>query len=130
MTIAALHLDRILADFASLAAIVYSSFMARNFRKDVAQRKEQEQHFEDVLKGVEKAPGIEARPSLVERLGGVEAAYAKLDRKTDDQNKVLVQILTEVGKIDKLNGAFITHLENHAAKPATRTPPPRRRSQS
>jgi len=134
-SVPAIHFDRIIADVASLTSILYVSIVGRTFRRDMKVRKEQEQHLDDVIKGVAEAPGVEARPSLVQRLAAVEEGYKKLDKKTDDQNVVLEKILGQLqdgsalmGKIDVLSTAFMTHLEGHARDiPKSSGTQPRRR---
>ena len=131
-----IHFDRVIADVASLTSIVYVSIVGRTFRRDIKVRKEQEQHLDDVIKGVAEAPGVEARPSLVQRLKSVEDGYRALDKKTDSQNEVLDKILGQLqdgsvlmGKIDQLQVAFMSHLEGHARDVANVAahPQPRRR---
>ena len=145
VVVAAPHLDRVISDVAALASIVYVSYSARTFRRETRRMKQdsaiaqaQSQHFEDVLKGVEAGPGIEARPSLVQRMAALEASHQALNAKTDQQNIVLAKILGLLtpnhgsslpDKVDMLNDTILSHLESHA-KPENRPNPQRNRRSS
>jgi hypothetical protein len=130
----------VVSDLAALASIVYVTYSARTFRRESRRLKEdsaaalvQAQHFEDVLKGVDAGPGIEARPSLVQRMASLEESHKTLDRKTDAQNVVLAKILGLLtpnhgsslpDKVDQLTETVVHHLEAHSDNPP---PSPRRR---
>lgn len=142
VVVAAPHLDRVISDVAALSSIVYVSYSARTFRRETRRMKQdsataqaQSQHFEDVLKGVEAGPGIEARPSLVQRMAALEASHQALNIKTDQQNVILAKILGLLtpnhgsslpDKVDFLNESMLSHLETHA-KPENRPNPQRNR---
>lgn len=131
------HFDRVLSDLAAFASIIYVGYSARTFRRqtrqmqaDSAKAQAQSQHFEDVLKGVEAGPGIEARPSLVQRMAKLEDSHQTLVDKTDQQsvvlNKIFAQLQPDHGssladKVDALTDRMLDHLSLHAEP----TPPPK-----
>ena len=115
-----IHLDRIVADLSSLAAILYTSLMYRSYRKETIRTAERERQYNDVLKGVSAGPGIEARPSLVERLGGIEKQFVASNAA---QTRLLDEILSQIKpvggpslleRIEKVNALVIDHLAFHA----------------
>lgn len=105
-----------IADTVAVFSLVYSAYAVRGFRKESKEKRGEDQRFLDTLKGVKKMPGVEEKPSLVER-------FVVLEKKTDDQSVILKEILNQlapdhgtslVSKVDSLNGVFIDHLGNHS----------------
>ena len=121
--------DRFVSDLAASASVVYVTIMSRSMRKEQRASRDEQRQFWDVLKGVQPAPGIEERPSLVERLASLEKETTRTSMLNEGQNATLehiVQELAKLDKIDELTKALLNHLENHPPKLATprrRTPP-------
>ena len=123
------QIDRVIADMAASGSIIYVTLMSRAMRREQKQSREEQRQFWDVLKGVQPAPGIEERPSLVERLASLEKETTNTSQLNIGQNQTLERIVQDLGKLDKideLTKALLNHLENHPPKmvaPRRRTPP-------
>ena len=121
--------DRFVSDLAASASVVYVTIMSRSMRKEQRASRDEQRQFWDVLKGVQPAPGIEERPSLVERLASLEKETTRTSMLNEGQNATLehiVQELAKLDKIDELTKALLNHLENHPPKvaaPRRRQPP-------
>jgi hypothetical protein len=124
-----LHADRVIADIAALASVLYVAFSTRQWRKEAKVQRQESQRFLDVLQGVKQGPGIEERPSLVERTATIERHNTEVQTRLTSQDAVLQRILAEVtgtgpnslaSSVSQLNETMQSHLTAHIAAPQPR----------
>lgn len=123
------HVDRIIADVAALASVLYVAFSTRQWRKEAKSHRDEQQRFLDVLQGVRAGPGIEERPSLVERTATIERHNTEVQTRLSTQDAMLQRILAEVtgqgpnslaANVSKLNDTLQDHLSAHISEPKAR----------
>jgi len=124
-----LHIDRVIADVAALASVLYVAFSTRVWRKEVRSHRDEQQRFLDVLQGVSKGPGIEERPSLVERTATIERHNTEIQTRLTTQDTMLQRIFAEVtgtgpnslaANVSRLTETLQDHLSAHIAEPPPR----------
>ena len=124
-----LHADRVIADVAALASVLYVAFSTRTWRREVKTHREEQQRFLDVLQGVKQGPGIEERPSLVERTAAIERHNTEVQTRLTAQDAMLQRIFAEVtgtgpnslaANVSRLNETLQDHLTAHIAAPQPR----------